>query len=483
MKANRIVVLAMACACLSAATPGQTQTTNTWVIPPSTQDLLWNDTANWTPGTVPNGNTHWAVFEGDYKTDVTYTARLGNDITLAGLSFFDTTTANYPWLTITNTPLVTLTWDGGSGPARITVTNAGGTTASTVQFHSGVTNYIGANGLIKDGPGSLLIWRLAGPGNLTVDRGTVELRDNNLNFSGALIITNSGGLDFRGSNVPHAGGIGNQPITIYNSGIFRYRESSNVTLTNSFILRGIHQNGSLYFYQTTNITYTGTVRLETNSSISLGLWEQTSNSVTHRKDVFFSGKIEDDGNNRNLHLVNHQAIVNIGPNARLSRFVLSGTAEHGGFTHLTGSREPEPNGTSDFFLQLTNGNNRLPTGTTLYLGGRMTSGATTVGAWGASGILILAGSDQELAGLVVSTQGTGVNNRVVGGVATNNTLTLNIAAATTNLYSGFLGGTNTFENNLALTKKGSGTLRLSAATNTFSGLTTVEAGTLVIAGN
>jgi autotransporter-associated beta strand protein len=104
-----------------------------------------------------------------------------------------------------------------------------------------------------------------------------------------------------------------------------------------------------------------------------------------------------------------------------------------------------------------------------------------VGANGGNGALILAGANQELAGLKVL--GVGAQNRVMGGAPTNNTLTLNIAVGTTNLYRGYLGGDGNWENNLSLTKKGSGLLHLTAVSNTYAGPTTVEAGTLRVDGS
>ncbi|MBU4458985.1 MAG: autotransporter-associated beta strand repeat-containing protein, partial [Verrucomicrobia bacterium] len=173
-----------------------------------------------------------------------------------------------------------------------------------------------------------------------------------------------------------------------------------------------------------------------------------------------------------------------------------------GYTHLSNTKNPDTTGTFDMYLQLTNGNNRLPVTTTVFLGGQTNDQGRTIGAVGASGILILAGADQEVAGLY--TLGNGTQNRVVGGMPTNNTLALNIASGTTNRYTGYLGGdmfvsigtftnaggtfslTNSWgqnNNNLNLTKKGAGLLELAAVSNTYAGTTTVEAGTLKVSGN
>jgi autotransporter-associated beta strand protein len=67
---------------------------------------------------------------------------------------------------------------------------------------------------------------------------------------------------------------------------------------------------------------------------------------------------------------------------------------------------------------------------------------------------------------------------VVGGNASISTLTINQTTNTT--YAGILGGSGTNENQLALTKVGIGSLSLSG-TNTYTGVTQVQGGTLEVA--
>ncbi|OAI57011.1 hypothetical protein AYO49_00395 [Verrucomicrobiaceae bacterium SCGC AG-212-N21] len=118
-------------------------------------------------------------------------------------------------------------------------------------------------------------------------------------------------------------------------------------------------------------------------------------------------------------------------------------------------------------LALAGGSNRLATTTVVTLGDSVTND---------SGVLRLDGNSQTVAGL--QTSGAGANNRVVNGSATAATLTVNVT--NTNSFSGSLGGPGVNEDNFALTKSGAGTLVLSGV-NTYTGVTTVSAGTLQFA--
>lgn len=112
-------------------------------------------------------------------------------------------------------------------------------------------------------------------------------------------------------------------------------------------------------------------------------------------------------------------------------------------------------------------------------GGLATTAAVTLGGGANSEKLILGDAtgavDTTLAGLIVS--GSGTQNRVVGGNAIFSTLTINNASLVT--FAGILGGGGANENNLNLVKNGVGTLELTGL-NTFTGTTTVNAGTLSV---
>ena len=118
------------------------------------------------------------------------------------------------------------------------------------------------------------------------------------------------------------------------------------------------------------------------------------------------------------------------------------------------------------------GNNRLTTSAALVLGAGTNSGILQLGD--AGGI-----SDQTVGEL--STSGSGTTNAIIGGNASASTFTVNQSTTTT--YAGGIGGVGTNENNLSFVKSGVGTLTLSGTALSYTGQTTVNAGTLNITGS
>lgn len=144
--------------------------------------------------------------------------------------------------------------------------------------------------------------------------------------------------------------------------------------------------------------------------------------------------------------------------------VLSGANTYGGNTQLI-------NG----LTKLDGGDNRLPTTTVLQFGLSLTNAKFDMN-----------GRNQEVAGLAVTSSGTDANrdwnsNELTNSSATLSTLTVNTTADQT--FGGTLtNNVGTITGKIALVKEGSAKLTLSA-TNTYTGSTTVNAGTLVINGN
>ena len=122
-------------------------------------------------------------------------------------------------------------------------------------------------------------------------------------------------------------------------------------------------------------------------------------------------------------------------------------------------------------VKLDLGNNRLPTGTVVSLGQAANSNL---------GTLDLNGRSQEIAGLV-STSGinaTASKNTVTS--ATAATLTINVANGVTHTYgAGTAANSGVLAGALSLIKIGGGTQVLGDA-NTFTGGTTISAGTLQV---
>ena len=89
------------------------------------------------------------------------------------------------------------------------------------------------------------------------------------------------------------------------------------------------------------------------------------------------------------------------------------------------------------------------------------------------------GINQTLAGLNTAAGATGTY-RIIGNNTTLSTLTINNAVA--NTFAGIIGSTGTNNNNFALPKRGAGILTLSNV-STYTGATTINAGTLAISGS
>jgi fibronectin-binding autotransporter adhesin len=165
------------------------------------------------------------------------------------------------------------------------------------------------------------------------------------------------------------------------------------------------------------------------------------------------------------------ALTTPGPTAN-SVVVLNSAA-----TYSTTSSSTADTGVFSGTLQIGAGGS-LPTSTTNATGWVALGNSTS----NSSGVLVLGDGSTPVNQVVtkLTNLGTGTGNAVYGGNSSTSTLSINYVVTTgTDSYSGALGGSGTNENQLALIKLGIGTVALGGTNNTYTGSTTVSAGTLV----
>lgn len=356
-------------------------------------------------------------------------------------------------------------WDGGGCLGQL------GYNQANLVLDGGTIRYLGNTNRTDEGPGFTIdaggatlesaapvgqIWninhdgRSASYGISSSNGGTLTLSGSgNGLFSklipgnGGLVKTGSGTWTLSAAN-GHSGGTSvnagtlrilnssalGSGITTVTSGGKLLIDSDNLLLANAIILNGTTPNGAV---ATGNLTagqttvLTGTIRL--NSTSNLGCW-------WNDKTLELRGKITGAGG---LDLVSSSGIC--------ARFLISGSNnDYQGNTSVTGANVNYPS------ILVLGAENALPTG-----------GALTLN----QAQLHLGGHSQALSRI----EGTG-SYSVLGGSGASATLTLGVGNA-----SSSFGGTMT--GNVALAKVGSGTLTL-AGTNSHTGGTTVDGGTLVV---
>lgn len=357
--------------------------------------------------------------------------------------------------------------------------------AGTVYLNDVAPMLITNTGFTKTGDGNFDLGpgvALEGDGDIVVLGGRMLVRaETNIfwlgdvaEFNGNIIVSNNATYhaqqDFNG-NLQF--GTTNGATYVNDTGrVILQSMTNNTTYSEHFVLNSTRTDGSLFVDQA-EVTLGGPITLGTNSIINLRM----ANNL--QRDLTISGTIDDGAGSHNLFLIGQntgQQSTNFLGRAKL---LLTGSNTYGGNTFITLRNE---NATSlnvsnqSMIVVLSNGNHRLPTSTTVFLGGNPSgpSGGNTL----ANGRLVLAGITQQLAGL--QTVGTGNSNAVVGGAATMSMLDLNIGASVTNIYGGLLGGPNAFEDNLALRKSGGGILVITNQNNSFTGGTHIASGVLVL---
>lgn len=500
---NRALSLIFAAFVVSTAAHGQiTQ----WIGPSNGTAATWNSTANWNPADIPDTTGEIANFRTDWTANQIVT--LDGDKALNGLIFQDVSGSQT--LTINaGTPGTSLLSLGGANPF-ITVSNStliigpdldytsftkygGGIlqlnnltsfnlplVLSNIQAgilylnDSGNLNVNDA-GFTKAGGGQLNLAQnlvLTGSGTVTVAAGAMETR-NASNFTGNIVVDAGASYIVRGVLGSQLGDT-NGTTTINGTSRLSFQETAQ-TYGEAINLNGFRSDSSLYFNWSA-AKLTGPITLTTNTHIGMQTYNNTPASPT------ISGVIDDGARTNGVTFTFYSGGAATGVDQQFtnyltqSRLILAGSNTYGGPTYIT-VRDGSVNAAGlTFTVELTNGNNRLPATTVLTLGGAAPgiSGGNAL----ANGRLLLNGVDQELAGL--ATLGTGTNNQIAAGSATQSTLTLNVASGSNYTFAGRLGGPNANGDNLALIKTGLGQQTLRGS-NTYTGQTVIQQGILEIA--
>ena len=452
----------------------------TCCVPVEAQVTNWNSLTggDWTDGTkwdagVPS-STGDAIIQQEFTSDLTI--NLTGNTSVSALRFTDTGTTTDNRLIINpNSPSYTLTFAGANPMVESGSSTSGG---YGLQINSVVD--FDAAGVTKMGGGTVRFNnKMTGGGTLTVSQGTLELVGDSTGFTGDILITGGAlqGRAFAGNGANLLGDTAH--ATTIDGGRFQFRDTNNKTSSEPFIINKIHHLGGVMMYASGNVTINGPVTLNDDGSFSVADW--TSSGAGQKRDFHINSVIsEAAGGPHSVYFLGEFSSGSAqGANSRLSEMFLGAQSTYGGNTYVTTNKTNDETGSFSGNLRLDI-NNALPTGTTLVLGGSHAVTTGTLGTSAGNGKLAMGGFNQEVAGLQVN--GTGTENRVVGNSATLSTLTLNIADGATNTYDGFLGWTDTDDNNLALVKTGAGTLKLTAD-NTYTGATTVNGGTLIINGD
>lgn len=316
----------------------------------------------------------------------------------------------------------TLYFDGGVlRPTATSGTYLEGLTAAYikaggVKFNTGAFN-ITVNQVLLTDPVS------TGGGLTKEGTGTLSLTGNNTYTGGATL--NQGTL-----NIAHANALGTGPfVNQTNTNTLANTSGAAVTLSNS----SYTVSSSLIFGGSTaaNDIHTGPGGFTLSGSQRI---LSVSGGVTVTIGGAMTGDLRKDGSGTLVLAGNSTALSGIR--------VTSGTVQ------MTGS---------------------TAAATSLIMGHPTSAGVGKFTLGGSGGAV-----NQTFASL--STEGSAqASQAVVGGNAAVSTLTINQSTSTT--YAGVLGGAGSNENNLALTKAGSGTLSLTGS-NTYTGNTSVTAGIL-----
>jgi autotransporter-associated beta strand protein len=465
----------------------------------------WATDANWGASPLPTGGSAWVSgsnVQFNANSDATFATTTVGNVTLAD------------GVTVIVSQAGTLST--GSASARTYDIGTGSTLTWTAQSVSTSANQAG---FIKTGAGT---WNIGAQGNaynatnsgFTLNAGTVIVSGNN-SFGGAnsLLTINGGTIQSSGTRT-----YANSAITIggnfINSGTGNATFSGTVslgsatrTITNSIASGSRTYSGVISGASGSGLTFEGSGAGETAISnaantftgdinVNGGEVRFTSDGSMGNaaNDIIIDGGRFSKASDATTVTLGAGRAISIGDGAGTSiSSPGTGTLVYNGVitnkTGETGSWAKQGGGTLELggastytgstainngFVKLTTGNNRLPTGTVVSLGQAASANL---------GTLDLNGYNQTIAGLN-STTGTnaGSSTNVVTS-ATASTLTINASTSTTHVYStGTVTNSGIISGSISVVKDGDGTQVFGGA-NTYTGITNVNDGILLIEGS
>lgn len=419
----------------------------------------WLDEGNWLAGLIGEGTTRIADFSTlDLAADCM--VALNGDWVIAGLRFGDIS-PSHDW-----------TLAPGSGGVLTLSSQSGIPVLEVAEDRTTIISVVvgGTQGWEKAGEGSLTVsgngtWT----GTTTVSEGSVEVlaKTNDVSYvvapGATLKFGYNSGLGYSPSHTIHGAGT-ESPAGLHilagrtlasNGGVLLDTAPSTIRSygTGTASLRGFDVNNTFFLRNTAAAS---------GSVVAAPVGIQTG---------FYGYRLITDAGSATLtgDLTVHGVISGTGVAQTAGMLMNTGLTKWGaGSLHLTGaSTFAGAIAINQGCIILSGGNERLPAGTTVVLG----NGAN-------SAKLALAGVSQTIADLRLhGTEGT--TNAVVGAAPALSTLIIALNGDRT--FSGALGGTGEFENNLGLTKSGPGALTLDTA-HTHTGPTRITDGTLVLLG-